>query len=670
MLKKLPDIVEKLREEEKLGLLYSQEQESYEDFQISEETSEETSDETTHVFENGLSGTEEAAVLGSIEEKYRTIFENYVVAITLVDEKERIVSWNKYAEELFNMSGRDLFMKPVSSLYPPEEWIKIRAENIRQKGMRYKLETKMIKKDQGIFGAEISLCVLRGIEGKPVGSVGIIRDISEHKKTERKLIESEEKYRTIFENSAVAIMLTDENENIISWNKYAEDLLCMGKDELFMKPVSMLYPEDEWKKIRSENVRQKGMQHHLETKIIKKNNELLDVDISISVLKDHEGNVIGSIGVIKDISEQKKFEESLAYERELLQSLLDNIPDSIYFKDKESRFIKVNEAKAEHSNVSPKDMIDKTDFDFLPKEQAEKIHEDDRKVMETGEPIVNKIEKITDAKGTEHWISVTKAPRYNKQGQIIGTMGISRDITQLRRSERKYKNLFETATDPIVVLDKKGHFVDINQQVTKLLGFSKEELIGKKFDKIGILSKDSISKTLESFGRRMIGEKRPPYEIEVITKEGETIHAEVNANPLYEDGEIVGDLVILRDLRERKKRIKVEKELIESEKKFRDIFDSTGDFLLYLDENGILLDINNTAVTMLELNKKELIGKPFSEIEGLFSKEDMKRHLMAINKAVHGVKVSDYESELVTKDGVKYKYLLLRLSTLPGKIQL
>ena len=303
----MPEIVEQLREEEKLGLLYSQAQGSYEEIQTSEEVLDEEYDEETHTFETSLQQVNKDIELASIEEKYRTIFENYAVAITLADEKERIISWNKYAEELLNMDEKDLFLRHVSSLYPPEEWKKIRAENIRKKGMRYKLETKVFKKGQVLFDAEVSLSVLRGKAGKAVGSVGIIRDISERKKTERKLLESEAKYRTIFENSAVAIMLTDENENIISWNKYAEELLCMGNDDLFMKPVSSLYPLDEWKKIRSANIRQKGMQHHLETKIIKKNNELLDVDISISVLKDHEGNIIGSIGVIKDISEQKKF---------------------------------------------------------------------------------------------------------------------------------------------------------------------------------------------------------------------------------------------------------------------------------------------------------------------------------------------------------------------------
>lgn len=657
-MRKIPDIVKILKEEEKKGKLYVQSQSPQLELQVTEEIMENTphKDETQKMIRD--------FELSALEEKFRIIFENYAIAITLADEKENIVSWNKYTEELLNMDEEDLFMKPVETLYPPEEWKKIRSEDVRQKGMKYRLETKIIRKDKGLLDVEISLCVLKGAEGKTTGSVGIIRDITKLKNTERKLIESEEKYRTIFENSAVAITLTDENENVVSWNKYAEELLGMKNEELFMKPVKSLYPPEEWKKIRSENIRQKGMQHHLETKIIHSTNKLIDVDISLSVLKNHAGDIIGSIGVIKDITERKKIERKLAFERELLQSLLDNIPDSIYFKDENCKFIKVNKAKAQHSHLTQEEMIGMTDFDFFPEQVAKKIFEDDKKVMKNGEPIINKVEKISDINGNEHWVSVTKIPRYDKEGNIIGTMGISRDITEqkktndkIKKSELKYRNLFETAIDPILVLDKDGVFVDVNQQVTNMFGYSKKELIGKRFDNLGILTEESLNKTLDNFNKRMKGRNVQPYEVEIVTKHGEIIPAEINANPLYEDLRIAGDLVVIRDLRERDKRIKVEKDLVESEKKFREIFDATGDFLLFLDTNGSLLDMNNTAVVVSGLEKNKVVGKPFSNLKCLFSKEGMKRHIENIDKAVQGEGVNEYECDLLSKNNTKYRFL-------------
>jgi len=313
--------------------------------------------------------------------------------------------------------------------------------------MKYKLETKMHRKEGGPFDVEISLSVLKGSEGKIAGSVGIVSDISRLKKTERKLTEFESRYKTVFQNSAVGIMLTNDKEEIVSWNKYAEKLLNMGEDNLYLKPVSSLYSSVEWKKIRSERVREKGMQHHLETQILRKGLDPLDVDISLSVLKNVDGVVVGSIGVIKDISERKIIEKKMEDERELLESLLDNIPDSVYFKDKNCKFIKVNKAKAEHSNVTPDKMLGKTDFDFLPEDEAKNIHQDDTNIMLTGEPMINKTEKLTDKDGNVRWVSVNKIPRYNKKGEVIGTMGISRDITDFKKEEEKSNFLSKTAME-------------------------------------------------------------------------------------------------------------------------------------------------------------------------------------------------------------------------------
>ena len=155
----------------------------------------------------------------------------------------------------------------------------------------------------------------------------------------------EEKYKTIFETSAVAITLTDENERIILWNKYTENLLGMNKDDLYMKPVELLYPPEEWRRIRSENVRQKGMQHHLETKMIRKNNELIDVDISLSVLKNHKGRVTGSVGVVRDITQRKMMELELQIAHEKLEQRV---------KERTAEILKSNELLKQEINERKK----------------------------------------------------------------------------------------------------------------------------------------------------------------------------------------------------------------------------------------------------------------------------------------------------------------------------
>jgi len=152
-----------------------------------------------------------------------------------------------------------------------------------------------------------------------------IDDISQRKKAEDERRFMEAKYRTIFENSAVAITLVDKQERLISWNKFTEGFLGMGKEDLYLKPVSSLYPADEWKRIRRQDIRQKGMQHHLETVMIKKDGTLIEVDISLSVMKDSNGETTGSIGVIRDITERKKAEEELKETMELKSQFISTV---------------------------------------------------------------------------------------------------------------------------------------------------------------------------------------------------------------------------------------------------------------------------------------------------------------------------------------------------------
>ncbi len=128
-------------------------------------------------------------------------------------------------------------------------------------------------------------------------------------------------YRTVFENSAVAIMVADAGERIVSWNKLSEDLLGMSTEDLTLRPVRTLYPEEEWRRIRGGNIRRKGIRHHLETKMVKKDGSLVDVDISLTEVREADGNVSGSIAVIRDITEHKHAEEKLKRSNEELKNM-------------------------------------------------------------------------------------------------------------------------------------------------------------------------------------------------------------------------------------------------------------------------------------------------------------------------------------------------------------
>jgi len=377
------------------------------------------------------------------EERYRCIFENSAVAIMLTDDRERVISWNKYTETLLGYDHDELFEKPVSMLYPSDEWKKIRAENIRQKGMQHNLETRMFKKDNTLIDVDISITVLKDEKGDVRGSIGVIKDITERVQAEKKLKESEERYSGLFECTTDGMIVLDARGEILDVNTRTLELFNVSKEEMLgnnflsmglLTPKSLSIVVNQFQELLSNKIATSQ-----ETEIIDKNGKILNVELSSFFLVKRDNEVDNFVLLIRDISDRKQAEIKLAREHALLQTLMDSMPDSIYFKDGENRFVKVNKAKAARYNVKPEEMIGKTDFDILPENEAKKAFDDDEEVLKTGKFIINKVEKLTGIDGSERWVSVTKIPRFDPEGNIIGTMGISRDITEWKRLEELYK---------------------------------------------------------------------------------------------------------------------------------------------------------------------------------------------------------------------------------------
>lgn len=142
-------------------------------------------------------------------------------------------------------------------------------------------------------------------------------------------------------------------------------------------------------------------------------------------------------GIIENISTHKEMEGSLSLERDFLQGLLDNLPDAMYFKDCNNRIIKVNKFYAQGVGLKPEEIVGKTDFDFFPAQQAHQMSQDDNYVLTTGKPIIGKIERTLLPDGTWNQAITTKIPMYDKNAKIIGTMGITRDMTVYANLEKE-----------------------------------------------------------------------------------------------------------------------------------------------------------------------------------------------------------------------------------------
>ncbi len=455
------------------------------------------------------------------------------------------------------------------------------------------------------------------IKGQVDGQV-LVRAIQyaiERKKSERNLQSAEQLYRTIFENSAVAIMMVDDQERLVSWNRFTESLLGRNKEQLHLCPIRELYPEDEWEKIRAHNVRQKGMQHHLETRMIRNNGEIIDVDVSLSVLRGSDGRVEGSIGVIRNITERKQAEEQLDRSYSLLHATLESTADGLLVVDNTGTITSYNQKFVELWEV-PSEVLEAGDSQDLMASMLERMENADafaeqlQRIDRHPELICDGILHFNDGRAFEHY----SQPQY-VAGQVTGRVWSFRDITEqkkveeaLRRSEQRFRQVVDNAQEWIWEVDANGLYTYVSPVVEKLLGYQPEEMLGKMhfFDLYDPEERERLkAKAFEVFNRK---DTFREFENKNLHKNGQCVWLSKSGVPIIdEDGQLVGYRGVDVDITERRR---IHEVLNRKQKNLEAIFDAAPVGMLLMDES-IRVRRANDAI-------RQLAGRDYAQIINQF----------------------------------------------------
>ncbi len=319
-------------------------------------------------------------------------------------------------------------------------------------------------------------------DGVPIGRVWSFREITRRKKAEDQLHLMASTIKSINES----ISITDTNNRILFVNAAFLKTYGYTEDELIGQDIAMVRsPNNDPDEVNSilNLTNENGWQGELLNR--KKDGTDFPISLSTTIIKNDKGEILGMVGVAVDITDRKRAEEALMAKEAHLTTLVQTIPDLIWLKDINGVYLTCNKMFESFFGATASEIIGKTDYDFVEKDLADFFRKNDQKAVSAGKPTSNE-EWITFASdGHRAMLETIKTPMYDPKGNIIGVLGIGRNITdrkqveeQLRESEEKYRNLIDSMPDGVYRSTPEGKFVEVNPAMVKMLGYSsKEELM-------------------------------------------------------------------------------------------------------------------------------------------------------------------------------------------------
>lgn len=555
-------------------------------------------------------------------EKYiERLIESIDDGILTFDREFRYTTWNSTMERITGKKKEEVLGKCATDIFPflketgEDKLFRGAIEGKEQVGSENVYTIPETGRD-GFF--EARYYPLRDENGEVTGGLSIVRDITERKKIELELRESEEKYKTLLDSADDFIYLIDCDYTILSVNLAAANIIGMKPEEAIGKKIFDIFPKeiaDEYAK-NLKNVFETGKKFSSESKLVvgkgdgKELNEFW-ISAALYPVKDVQGNIISVLGISRDLSERKRFEQRLQEERDRAQKYLDIAGVILVALDVDGNVSLINRMGCKILGYEEEEIIGKNWFDnFIPEDERGAVKSVFNQLMK-GEierfefcenPVINRNGEIRIVEWRNTVLN-------DKSGKITGILGSGNDITRrrnaeilLKESKERYEKLFNNSNDAIIIHDFNGKIAEANIKACEKLDISCDVLLGMNIQDIFI--EEDFEESNGTFLEHIFAESAYRFESKIKSPTGNLIYMDVSSKVIDGDKGVIQS--ILRDITRYKEALLA---LKDSEEKFKAITTSAKDAIILIDNDGKVSYWNNAAEEILGYSKEEILGK-------------------------------------------------------------
>ena len=496
---------------------------------------------------------------------------------------------------------------------------------------------------------------------KPYEATEILARINTHlnlSKLQNKIKLSEAKYRALYENAPLAYQSLTENGYLLDVNPCWLKTLGYSREEVIGKHYTdFLHPDGKSDFDKTFPLLKKlGFVDDKEYLVRHKNGNYLHINLNACIGYNSDGSFRQTYGVFQDRTKRRETEEELRKQKEMFELVLDSVPIRIFWKDTNSIYLGCNPAFAEAAGLSnTNEVIGKRDSDLLWAKEAEKFINDDRQVLNSGCPKMGYEESYSTPEGKPVWWRSSKMPLKNNDGEILGVLATSVDITEskkvqklLRQSEAKFRSLYENSPFGMAICKmlrgKSNEFVDfihieLNESVHTNTGFERDQLEGKKASEL--VDSEILKELVDTYGQ-VIYTGEPTKYVQYFDLYDRTL--DITAFKLH------GDYFIINfyDISERKQ---FENALLESEKRYKLLVENQTDLIVKVDLDGRFLYVSPSYCQFFGKSEDELLNSKFMP---MVHEEDRERTELAMQHLYKPPYFCFIEQRAKTIDGWKW----------------